>query len=760
MNDSQLPTGPADEDPARLPARKIQDNLPAHSTPRPQALELLRDDAAGNPDEIDLLAYWRILLKRRRLVLGIAVTTTTIALLMALTAPAVYRATATIKIEKARQQIVPGEAMDWSGRDPQFLTTQLGLLTSRSLAERVATDLDLNSEDLARLQAPGWLDRLKQAVSPPPAAPTKETPSASVEPRSTEADRELAASWIRDGLSVFPQPDSRLVNINFDSPSPHFSALAANAVADGYIASDLERRFGASSYATTYLEEQLRLTKSRLEDSERALVKFAQKENLVTTNEGQSLAGQNLSNLNASLAEAQAQRIRSQARWAQLQSTNALPQDMLGISLVPTLRQQRAELQRQYQEKLKVFKPDYPQMQQLQGQIDEMDRQIDAEIGNVRRSVKAEYDAALAQEALLKGQLASLRTETLDTDSRSIQYNILKREVDTNRELYDGLLQRYKQVGVSADMRTDDISIIDRALVPGYPYRPNRPMYVFAGLVAGLMLGALMAFVLEFLDDTLKTPEDVEEQLRLAVLGIIPNLGARDTVEAASRDLRSAFSESYRSVRTALQFSTDQGVPKVLLVTSPGPGEGKSTSALTLARNFGQLGRRVLLIEADLRNPSLHKSLRMRSDKGLSNVLAGACTLTDAAAPSGEPRVDVLLAGPLPPNPAELLSGARLVSLLRVAANEYDQVVIDGPPVMGIADGPLLANAADATLLVVRSGHSRIKSAQAAAKRLYVARARLIGALLTRYDARAAGYDYQYEGYYAYGAPQLTGSKR
>lgn len=761
MNNPNLPVGPLGEDPIQLPARRNaeQEIAPRHGD---AVLDLLREGHKENPDEIDLHAYWRILVKRRWLVLSMVAGCAAVALVATLMATPMYRATAVVKIESVSSQMVQiGEiSAPWSGGwDPEFLTTQIGILTSRSLAEKVAEDLGLDRAALAKLRPPSWLERLKGAVRPTAEAAEEHSVPATAE--MAAADRVAGAGTIMGGLTVEPQLNSKLVNISYSSAMPQFAARVANAVADGYIAAELERNYGANAYAKKYLEDQLQETKAKLEQAERALVDFALKENLVNVGEGQSLAGQNLGTINNSLAEAQAQRIRAQARWTQLQANDSLPQDLMGSSLVPTLRQQRADLHRQYQEKLQVFKPDYPDMQRLKGQIDEMDRQIAAEIGNVRRSVRAEYDAAVAQEQLLKGQLASLRTESLDTDSRSIQYNILRREADTSRQLYDSLLQRYKMVGAASDIRPNNIAVIDRAQLPRSAYSPNSTKNLVVGLVIGLLLGIALAFLLEFLDDTLKTPEDVEQKLRMPVLGIIPKLGAKESVAEASQDLRSAFSEAYRSVRTALQFSTDHGVPRVLLLTSAVPGEGKSTSALALARNFAQLGKRVLLIEADMRNPSLHRSLSLRSEKGLSNLLAGAATLQEVIVDSGDVRLDVILSGPLPPNPTELLSGSRLVSLLSIAAQHYDQVVIDGPPVMGIADGPLLASSADATMLVVDSGRTKISNAQAALKRLLATRSHVIGVLLTKYDAKAAGYGYQYEGYYAYGGPaRLPGKKR
>jgi capsular exopolysaccharide synthesis family protein len=291
----------------------------------------------------------------------------------------------------------------------------------------------------------------------------------------------------------------------------------------------------------------------------------------------------------------------------------------------------------------------------------------------------------------------------------------------------------------------------------GWRFKPNLRQNLMMGLLAGLLLGVLLAFVLEFLDDTLKTAEDIEQKLRLAVLGIVPKLGPKQTFADAFDDQRSAFSEAYRSVRTALQFSTDHGVPRSLLITSPSPGEGKSTSALVLARNFAQLGKRVLLIEADLRNPSLHKALGLRGNVGLSNLLAGGAKLEDVMQSSDDERLQVILAGPLPPNPAELLSGSKFISLLTIAAERFDQIVIDGPPVLGLADAPILANAVEGTMLVITSGKTRISTAQAALKRLHAARARVVGSLLTKYDSKGAGYGYHYDSYYAYGnKPRLT----
>ncbi len=756
MHDERLPADPSGE------GRQLQADTRALVERAPQrgVLGDVREEDGRSADEIDLLAYWRMLVKRRWLILSVVAGALAVSLLATLMTTPMYRATAVLQIDRQIEQPIADEGFQllagaW-GWD--FYQTQYELLKSRALAERVADELNL-ADPAARPRAPqSWLGRLKGLVRPGKSVEDANASETAAPARDPDAERRHGAAIIQGGTTIEPVMDSALVKIHFVSAVPGFAAQAANALADGFIASGIERRFGASSYAQKYLQEQLALGKSRLEDSERQLVDFAQKEGLILGAGGESLVNQNLTSLNTALAAAQEQRIRTQARWDQARQASgaALPADMLGNSILRTLQQQRAQLQGQYQERLQVYKPDYPAMLQLKGQLDELDRQIADELAAIRASVQAEYNAAVAQERLLLTQLGQLRDQSLDVDERSIQYNILKREVDTNRQLYDGLLQRYKQVQVAGNLGANNISIVDRAQVPGGRFKPNLGLNLIVGLFAGLMFGVLLALLLEFLDDTLKTPEDIEQRLKLAVIGVIPRVGKKQSLLQAALDLRSAFSEAYRSARTALQFSTDHGAPRILLVTSASPGEGKSTSALALARNFAQMGRRVLLVEGDLRNPSLARTLGLPPESGLSNVLTGACGLSDAAQDSGVEGMQVVFAGPLPPNPAELLMGAGMVSLLAAALERYDQIIIDGPPVIGLADAPVLASVSDGVLLVVSAGSTRIATAQTAVKRLLAARGRLIGALLARHDSKASGYGYGYEGYYGYGtAPRL-----
>ena len=740
-------------------------NLPAASSQRgqvtpissralPLSLDLRSQDVSSDSDGINLLSYWHILLKRKWTVLGaVAIVLTTAFIGTLLTTP-IYRATTSIQIDREATQVVQVGVVSAAGQGAgyeDFYQTQYELLKSRALSERVVSQLGLaESGKMDSLMPPSPWGKLKSMLS------GDEGTKARTKSRVDLPDRTRAAvGMFQGGINIKPVRNSRLVEVNYDSPDPEFSVKAANAVAEGFMASNLEHYFEASAYAKSYLEDRLQELKLKLEDSERTLVNFAQKEQIIGTGgETATLTEQNLGSTNTAYSKAKEDRIRVEARWRQAQSASGtnLPADMLTNSSIRVLQETRSRLKGEYQDKLRLFKPDYPTMLQLKGQIDELDKQVAGEVANIKGSIQAEYQAAKGQEDMLAAQLSGLKVDVLDLQGRSIQYNIYKRDVDTNRQLYDGLLQRYKEIGIAGGVSSNNVSIVDRA-DGAYKFKPDMRRNLSLALLMGSILGVILALGFEYLDDTLKAPDDIERELGLSVVGIVPKLKPPLTPALALDDPRSAFAESYRSVRTALQFATDHGVPRCLLVTSASPGEGKSTTALTLAKNFAQLGKRVLLIDADLRNPSLHRALGLENSGGLSNILAGAAKPNDVLQATSVAQLTFIASGPLPPNPAELLMGSKLLSLLTVAMEKYDQIIVDGPPIMGLADAAILGNVCSGTLLVIEAGETRIAMARNALKRLLAARSRVVGALLTKYTAvhAAGGYGYGDYSYYEYG---------
>jgi capsular exopolysaccharide synthesis family protein len=411
----------------------------------------------------------------------------------------------------------------------------------------------------------------------------------------------------------------------------------------------------------------------------------------------------------------------------------------------------------EYQQKLALFKPAFPAMLQLKAQIQELDAQAQGEIAAIKDSIKSKYLAAKDEEELLTQRLETTKVEVVSQRNRSIQYNILQREVDTNRTLYDGLLQRYKEIGVSGTVGTNNVSIVDRASLPERPRSPRLSINLALALFAGLAAGLLVVFGLDYLDDTFKSPEDVERDVGLSVIGIIPVPKSGVTLKEELNDQRSAVAEAFRSLRTGLQFSTAEGLPKTLLITSSKPSEGKTTSAIALAKTLTQLGLKVLMIDGDLRNASVHRQLLCRNDVGLSNYLAGVKLPADVVQSSNINGLTVITSGPLPPNPAELLAGPRMSSLLSLGAEAFDIVLIDGPPVMGLADSPLLSSVAQGTLFVIAANETRKSIVAVARKRLLFARANLIGVLFSKFDAAQMGYGYGYGeyDYNNYGAKEL-----
>jgi capsular exopolysaccharide synthesis family protein len=430
------------------------------------------------------------------------------------------------------------------------------------------------------------------------------------------------------------------------------------------------------------------------------------------------------------------------------------------------MRQKLAELQADYEAKRSQYKADYPEMQQLALRIREVKAQMAEESGVFQRATQGEARAARANETLLLRQIGKVQSELLQLQGRSIQFNILKREADTNRQLYDGLLQRYKELGVEGSSSTNNISMLDSA-ERGYLFKPDFQSNLLRGLLLGLVLGVGFALLLEKLDDTLKTPDDIERQLRLPVLGLVPNVPQDEFADALAAP-RSSLAEAYRSLRTSLQYASESGMPRVLVVTSSAAGEGKSTTSMVLALQAAQAGQKVLLVDADLRKPSLHMRFGLENSQGLSTVLSGNANADDILQSPAE-GLALITSGPTPANPADLLASNRFRDFVEQAATHYDLVIIDCPPLLGLADVPSIVGLAEGVLMVVGAGATRLGTARASLKRLFGARANVLGAVLVKFDAGSVAYGYGYEyadhryygsSYGAYGDGSQTGSPR
>jgi len=621
-------------------------------------------------------------------------------------------------------------------QDPyDVVATQVGLLTSKSVAERTAQELNLGNN-------PDFIAQTGDASS----------------------RMHAAAAKVQGNLKAEVPKEGQLINFSFSSTSPQLSASVANGIAESFINSSLQRRYEASAYARKFLERQIARTRGDLEKSERALVAYAQAQGIINTaigpdgkpanSDAGSLQGESLVALNKALADATARRVAAEGAYR-----GALASGPTADVTASTqaLRQQRATLQAEYQQKREFMKPEHPEMQSIQAQISELDKQIARESSQMaasrNNSLLQEFRGALSAEQALQARVGGLKGAVLNLRGRSIQYNILQRDVDTNRSLYDALLQRYKEIGVAGGIGTAPVSIVDRADVPGAPYKPNWLMNLLFGLVGGLLAGVGAAVGLEFVNDTIKTREDVRDKLGLACLGAVPKTSAKDAFVEDLKNPASLVSEAYSTVVAALRFSTDAGIPKVLLVTSTQPGEGKSSTALALAQNFARREKRVLLVDSDLRKPAFKAS----SDKiGLTKLLTSDDLINGHIVETQHEHLLLLPSGPLPPNPADLLSTGRIRSILSEAADIADVVIVDAPPTLGLADVPLLASAAGHVLFVVESGKTRTRSAIEAINRIEATGAHILGVTLTKASHGSSGYGYSGYGYgYGYGYGKL-----
>jgi succinoglycan biosynthesis transport protein ExoP len=706
-----------------------------------------------------LREYWRIAVKRRWVILSILVTVLSLGMLRTFMQTPLYSATVRLQIDQNAAKVVEGGVTPTeSNYDYDFLKTQFEILQSRGISERVASNLKLGEDEtFGGPTGFSLIGSVRALVSPPPEE--KKAP--------TKADKESAAAGIIQGnTQVRPVAGSRLVDISYTDPNPARAQRVANAVADAYIASNLDKRFQANAYAKTFLEDQLKQLKLRLETSEKALLDFAQKEQIVVLSEKSSIAENNLAAANAAFGTLTSERIKNEQLWRQIDTTDAinLPQ-FLTNAVIDGLRAKRNALVTEYQEKLETFKPGYPAMVQINNKIKETDRQLATEVKAIKDSYKAAFDASARQESEMKERIEVLRNEALDLQKRLIEYNILKREVETNRSLYEGLLQRYKQVDVAAGVTANNVFIVDSAQMPGAPSSPRLSRALLLSVALGLGAGLAAAYVLEQLDDKVRSAEELEQITGLAILGIIPKVAKSEAADEALADPRSPLSEAYRSLCTSLQFSSEKGLPKTIAVTSTSPSEGKSITSLAVARHFATLGQKVLLIDADLRNPSLHTRMGLDNSIGLSNYLTGACEPPETFQRTQIPNLAFMATGPLPPNAADLLGGTRIHSLLSVGLDVFDLIVVDGPPVMGLADAALLASATSATLFVAGAGQAPSGAVRGALKRLQFTRSHVVGAVLTKFDAKSAGYGYGHDYGYGYGndraveaaqTPQLT----
>lgn len=709
----------------------------------------------GDGDGLDFGAFFKAALQiiRRNLILisGILLSTIICGVAITLLITPKYKADAQILIEDHADQIIEGSELQKVGAGwdtDRFLQTQLGIIQSRSLARAVIQSggFDQKSEFFEAFGAQILQD-------------------ANLQGRTIKSARQDAAvNILLENLDVELPRDSRIATITITSRDANLSARIANLYAERYVEYNLNQKYQSSAYARQFLGDQLAQARAKLTQSERDLNQYARAAGLIrVTSQGEggpheaalSVTNNTLMQLNDAAAKAIADRISAEDRWKTMASQR--PLSVPEVNSNPAIQRligEKVGIQGELAEEQSRHLEGYATVRSKRAQVAELDRRIEALANTLKEAAYLDYQTALTREKSLTNQVRGLRNDALNEQDRGVQYSVLKREADTNRALYETLLSRYNQINATAGAANNNITIVDRAEVPSVPASPKLIINLAVALILGIVFSAVAVFVREVFDDTIRTPDDVERKLNMRMLGLIPRMKDGEDVDQIIADRRSSISEAYRSLVTNLKYSTANGLPQVLCVTSSREGEGKSTTARTIARDIASLGKKVLLVDMDLRRPTLHRRMNANGMSGVTDLLTGNKSFDQVLVQSEVENLDYISAMPTPPDPALILSGEGVHVFLAEARNRYDIVIIDSAPLLGLSDAVILASHSDGVLFVIDGAGFHRGAVKSALRRLALINANLLGVVLNRFEPRAGDNEYAYYAYnyYSYGS--------
>jgi capsular exopolysaccharide synthesis family protein len=733
---------------------------------------------------INLHELWIVFLKRKWTVISIALIFLVGAFLATTLTIPEYRATAQVQISPQQTQVLGFGEFDFSQRAgrvfDEYRATQLQLLRSTDLNRRVVREADLFEYpelrgEIRQRSVTGELrillgtiiNSVRNMFSDPALEPT--SPEEAVERDPVP----LAAAILRSRIQVQPIPETHLVNISVTGFDPRFTAHAANALVAEYIQDSMRRRLDAGGDAREFLSEELSDMRITLERSDQALMDFARENQIADLSETQNTQQRALQQLSARLSEVQRELVQVNA-WQQLidQGRISSLEPVTNSDAIRELDSRLLEARTRLRQLRTQFNDTVPEVREAQSLLAGLEEERRQRIERIVQEVQGRRDSLLAEQDSLRDAVREQENAILTLNERSVQYNILRREFETSRELYDGLLQRMKEIGIASGVQENNIAVVEPARVPGAPFRPNMPRSLLMGLALGLAAGLGLALMLEFLDRTVRTVEDLERLVDRPVLGMVPlvKMRGRDGIKRRKRPkvvekpeesishysaihTASAVSEAFRSLRTSLSFSTAQGMPRVLMVTSSMVGEGKTTNAINLGTVLAQNGSRVLLMDADLRKPRVHREFNRPRSPGLTNRIANFETISEengTICPTHVAGLFIMPAGHTTPNPAELLNSPRLAKVIESCRRVFDYIIIDAPPILGLADSLILSRQVDGVVLVVKAGETTRENFKISMKRMGQVQAPVLGMVLNGVDLESPQYAYYASYYYNY----------
>ena len=699
--------------------------------------------------------YWRVLRKRKWTVIVSLVVVTAAAALISLRMTPIYDAVARISILSQAPDILNFKDNQQSSESidqGSSIGTQVNVLQSNTLALLVIRNLGLNHRaEFAGKERP---------------TTTGGIPVSGSSAETLEREDQLIRVF-HSNLKVLPVPNTAIIEIKYSSPDPRLSAEVANSVANTFIEQNIKARFDSTMQAADWLSKQLADLQITVETSQARLVDYQKAHGIVGTDDKQNLTFEKLNELGKQLTQAQADRIQKESLYQIAKGTN--PDALASVLQDPalaSLRQQQTQLQTQYAQVRTQFGSEYPKALEIQNQLNEINKAYQEELQSGVLRVQNDYYTAVKREQMLKAALDEQTAVANQLDENAIEYRILKQEADSNRQLYDGLLEKLKEASLAAGLNSSNIRIVDKARIPLVPARPNVPRNILFAALLGLFGGVVVAFALEAVDTTVRTPDQAQSISGLPVMAVIPlkvtgavtkaqGAPSRLLLTAEQSDTRAAalvshnephseISEAYRTLRTSILLSSAEQPPQVLGFTSALPQDGKTMTSINTALVLAKQGKRVLLVDADMRRPSTHKAFSLRPEVGLSNVLSGGAKWKDVILPTVEPNLTLLPCGPLPPHPSELLGSISMQGMIREWRQEYDHIIMDSPPVLSVTDAVLLAVQADMVILVVRSGQTTMGALRNARDLLLNMKAPLRGIVLNAFDLQSPDYYYYY----------------